>query len=833
MNQFFKNKKWNSQAVSFTGFRWWVLICSLLIAIEAQGQLNHIHHWSILNSSWLLYLLATLLFIWVFIPWFHENLKTAPFSHWLELTLLTLILGVAVFFRFYKLHQIPSGLFIDMGFAGRSALQILYKGWRPFYIEPLLHDFAMAYYQLAFWFMLVKPTQWGLLSFYATLSLLTLPLVYWTFRQLAGPRMALLSLLILAVMRWNINFDRNGFPSVQVPLYMFGTLAFLLHGFQYSKRWAFLVATLFFSAGFYSYQAYKAFPLLLLFYAIYEWFHQREKFKKNMLNIFLFLSLSSILLIPVAKQMIKQHALGTREAHLFILNKIQAEHSWEPLWNNLLQTALMFNWKGDPNSRHNLQKAKMLDNVSGVLLILGLGYALYRFRRRKYFYALSGLVVMTLPCILSVDAAEANRMMGVTPFLAFLIATPCIALWGRIRAPQKKFSEILYGSILLIPLSFMTYQNFQVYFHKQARSFASWDAYSINATTMGNFIQKQGMSYVYFIPPHYHNHCTIQYLGFQELKQIHLLKLPEDLAPLKTPHGKGLAFCFTQSGWPIFKLIRHYYPHASFRILRNPWNHPYIYTLWISPAQVDAARGLEGRLLNSKSWVHFQSFPKHVSFTQHPIEFKGDLYFSKWAKYFFKTSKRITLWINQTPIVTNHPYFFSQGFYSLRIQYDPPAQKNNHLHLEMRAFHHPWKSIASWRFTTLPIVHTLLATRFSNYWLDRSAHSTWIHSDQILKIVSSNKYCFQVSSSRFRELILNRKIILKFPKQKSRVIYLKSGKYFLQLYQKYWIHESSPVTIQLEKGKTRSSVKNKIHLLNRFPDHRRPLENYPITISNQ
>ncbi|HTC22212.1 MAG TPA: glycosyltransferase family 39 protein, partial [bacterium] len=207
------------------------------------------------KGAWF-YLAAVALFTASFWPWYREGLKKISLDFKWETVFLGLIAAAAVFMRVYQIATVPSGLFIDQGFEGLAALRILHEGWHPFYVEDVFHAYALALYQLALWFQLFGAGEVSLKLFYAFLGLLGFPLVYWTFRQLAGTRVALLSLFILAVMRWNINFCRNGFPTVQMSLYMFGTLAFLtyaLQGEKFTKKWIFpaitIAAGVFFALG--------------------------------------------------------------------------------------------------------------------------------------------------------------------------------------------------------------------------------------------------------------------------------------------------------------------------------------------------------------------------------------------------------------------------------------------------------------------------------------------------------------------------------------------------------------------------------------------------------
>ena len=66
------------------------------------------------------------------------------------------------------------------------------------------------------------------------------------------------------------------------------------------------------------------------------------------------------------------------------------------LLGNVQKHLLMFNWKGDPNGRHNLPGAPMLDDVTATLMVLGLVYSL---RHR------AGSALCTAAGLAGVDAA--------------------------------------------------------------------------------------------------------------------------------------------------------------------------------------------------------------------------------------------------------------------------------------------------------------------------------------------------------------------------------------------------------------------------------------------
>ena len=603
-----------------------LILAGIVLAGMGQFYFGQAGNPSTFTKGGYYFLAAVILFVAGFWPWKREGLRDVPLPFKWEMIALGAILALAAFLRVWRINTIPSGLFIDQGFQGYAALRILHEGWFPFYVEEIFHAYALGLYMLAGWFAIFGSSDISLRLFYVFLSLVSMPLIYWTFRQLAGPRVALLTAFILAVMRWNINFSRNGFPTVQLPLYMFGTLAFLLYGLKTSKRWAYIVSAVFFSAGFYTYQAFKVFPLLLLVYAAYEFITNWKAIEKNRKLILLFVALSIALSSAFVIHMYVTKNFGTREAELSIWPKIKLAHSLKPFLDTVTRTALMFNRQGDPNPRHNLQDYRMLDDVSATLLILGLAYALLRGNRRKYFWALAGFVIMSFPCTLSIDAAHANRMFGVTPFMAFLIAAPLTALWGRFRAFLGRKGEILFLVLLAAPLAFMTWQNYDVYFRKQANSFGAWAEYSINETTIGRAIAQRGKAYDTFISPRFYNFFTITFYAYPRLNQIHSLDLPGTLVPLATPSDRGLLFALENGRKGILDTLQKIYPEGRAILPKDPNGQEFVYFFEVPPEVWAKARGLAVQYSNRKGVTRAEQFPKNLPSGPYHATFTGSLY---------------------------------------------------------------------------------------------------------------------------------------------------------------------------------------------------------------
>ena len=521
-----------------------------------------------------------------------------------EWILFLSIMGLAAIFRIYRLDSMPPGLFADQGYEGWTALRILHEGFRPVWEADYFQNPALLLYQLAGWFFFVPSGRFTFLLFFAFISLATLPLVYWTFRELAGPRTALLGLFFLAVMRWNVNFSRNGFPTIQVPFYIFGTLAFLLWGLRTGKRWAFMLSALFFGLGFYTYQAYKAFPLWLILLGIFALFHNRQALRPHRKYLSVFLSLSLLLALPFILHNLRQPGLGNREDSISILTQVVGEGNLSPLLDNIKKTALMFNWQGDPLSRHNLPGLRMLDDGMGILFIFGFFLALVTFWKKISYFALTGFFVLCLPGVLSINSAHANRLLALTPLVALLAALPLSALMKKAESSGRLSLRMLTLLLLALALPWIARQNFETYFFSQASDADAFEQYDSEETFVGQKSAQYGGSYELYFAPYYTPVYTLRFLGYSHRDHVHLLNVPEDLSCPANPQGLGRCFFLESDRDGLYDLLKSLYPGGRTENFYKPTGDiamrlylvppaEFVKKKGISPAQL-VPRGLKG-----------------------------------------------------------------------------------------------------------------------------------------------------------------------------------------------------------------------------------------------
>lgn len=649
------------------------------------------------------YFLAGALFVvGLFLLGTKGETEAAPLPPRVECFAFAAIMVLAAFFRVFRLGSMPSGMFIDQGMEGWAALRILHEhSYWPVWEFDVWQNPALLLYQLAGWFLCLTPfhcvpSQFWFYLFYALLSLATFPLVYWTFRQIGGQRLALLGLFVLAVMRWNVNFSRNGFPTIEVPFYMFGTLAFLTYALRTTKEKFFrpaamafgiffllgclpflilafksvlegtplgamalavllllaglaclvyfwksnknresylsaVIAGAFFAVGLYTYQAYKIVPLLILLFALYEIAAHWKGVRDNWKSLLGFSVVFLVLAYPFLKRTydIRQQLGGSREGDLLIFSRVHEQHSWQPLIYNLWRTAVMFNWHGDAMSRHNIQDYRMLDDVTGTLLLLGIVGALAFFRKKPWFYGLTGLLVMTVPCVLSIDAAHANRMLGTTPFIALLAALPLAALWGRFRNLFGEKGNLAFPALFALPLLFMALQNYDAYFRIMARSLSSWSEYSARETAIGKAVARYGDDYDYYISPVYYNYYTITYFGYFHQDRLHPLTLPDSEISRTPTASRGLYYAIEQGRMGVLEMLRGLYPDGTPSFLVDPSGNTAESFFIVPPSEVAKVRGLAARFnapVEGSQEKKIDAFPQGLPKGPYHAVLTGNLY---------------------------------------------------------------------------------------------------------------------------------------------------------------------------------------------------------------
>ena len=497
-------------------------------------------------------------------------------SRRLEVFSFVLILGLAAFFRLYRLNEFPAGIFPDEGREGIGGLQLIDHRYHSIIPMEWFSGTLFVQFRYSLWFRLFAPTQQSLFLSSILLGLLTLPLVYWTFRQWAGPRIALIGLFFLAVMRWHISYSRNAHPAIQVSLCAFGALAFWLYALKQDKSWAYFFSFFFAVLALYLYQSAKSIAPYLLIAAAYE-SGTNPNFKKQLTRMVPALFLLILLALPIGIYMATRGAI-TEQPGLSFLPQLSQE-GWTFLVRHLMDSALMFNRRAESQELHDFPDHRMLDDVTGVLWLLGFLYSLAHLRQKKYFYAVTGLALMILPAFLTVTANHPSRSLGAAPFTAFFAA---LALGGILRKFRevKSQASLWTGRLMLTgALSGAAILNFDLYFNQQAKDIRCWEGpFSAQCSAAGRAIAAAGNGYEYYLSSHFIGRDDVNFYTYFQKEHLHPLNLAEGFPELeKKPGGRGLYFVLEEGQNGVLRCLQSLYPGGKTEFFRDPQGRALVY----------------------------------------------------------------------------------------------------------------------------------------------------------------------------------------------------------------------------------------------------------------
>lgn len=388
--------------------------------------------------------------------------------------------------------------------------------------------------------------------------------------------------------------------------------------------------------------------------------------------------------------MAQKGILGHREADLFIGTKIVQEHSLKPLWDVWTGTFLMFNRAGDENPRHNIPGHRMLDDITAVFFILGLVMVWRRRKEREGFYPLVGFGVMMLTGLLSTDPAHSNRLVSLTPFVAYFAGNSFEFLGSRAKAAIKK--KVLFWALILMVLEVMAGLNAYSYFIGQANNQECQTAFGVEQTYIGRTIedmQKQWPNLdCFFIDPSYFKNHTIAFLSYSAKDLCFPFNLG-DWSKGLVPKDKTTVFFLEKDKTGAAEFLKTICPGLGYATYKSGGD-PALLVGSVTPEKLAAMKpwdhGLKGLYLASSAWnaapvtvqwdpvLNFTSkfdFP----FTQPPpfrIRWTGILDIPQAGDYQFQvlTTDSGQLWLDGKAVPLAMPYRLTKGSHQLRLDFE-------------------------------------------------------------------------------------------------------------------------------------------------------------------
>jgi Dolichyl-phosphate-mannose-protein mannosyltransferase len=419
-------------------------------------------------------------------------------SRWMLLLLAATAL--AVFFRAYRLGQVPPEMTSDHAEKLLDVWDVLHGQTHIFFPRNTGREFIQFYltatvatlFNTGISFISLKI---GTLIF----GLLTLPFIYLLGKELGNREIGFWAAIFAGVAYWSNVITRMALRFTFYPAFVAPTLYFLIRGLRRNKRNDFIISGLFLGLGLHGYTPIRILPFVVVAAVLIYLAHRQARgARKDAILHLGVLSITALFIfLPLLRYAQENPSIFEYRA-LTRLGSLERPLPGPPLqifaqnvWNGLL----MFNWDNGEVWVSSIPHRPALGIVSGALFILGVILVTIRYYRRRQWqdiFLLLSIPLLSLPSTLSLAFPSENPSLSrasgaIIP--AFLIVG--IAMYSILSAIRRRLADSVWaprlawslGALLLL---WSVAQNYDLVFNQYYKEFAlsAW-----NSSEMGQVIR--------------------------------------------------------------------------------------------------------------------------------------------------------------------------------------------------------------------------------------------------------------------------------------------------------------------------------------------------------
>ena len=502
--------------------------------------------------------------------------------------------------RFYQLDIYPNGCQSDECNNGLDALKWL--GGAPYtaYAETNEGQATLFTYVIAGAFQLFGVGVMQMRFVAAAGGVLTLAAFYFLARDLYDPKAALAATALFAVARWHITFSRIVYELILQPLAMILLFYFLLRALRAGRRRDWALAGVSLALGMNTYTAFRVVPFILAAYLLYwlgrDLVRDRGNLRRDLAGMAILAGGAFTAMLPLGVFIVQRWDVFTvRVRSINVFRDVEQVGSFQPIYDNLRKTLLMFNWRGDESGLNNLPGAPMLDTLAAALLVLGLAYSLWHLLRGRaipVLYVLWAVGIASLS-VLSVahEAPSARRTIGMLPLVYLLAALYGDQLFRAAAALPNRTVRYALNAGVAATVVWVGVGEVDAYFNRQAPMPAVWQAFSPSESAIGRFLADQPPAATVLVSPAYEHHSAIKLMTYGRPDPYRPFT-PTDDIPYRGPVDRDLVYIFTPQDTALLTVLQAIYPTGAATVHQDRYGMPLFLSFTVPQAGLVAAQGL-------------------------------------------------------------------------------------------------------------------------------------------------------------------------------------------------------------------------------------------------
>jgi hypothetical protein len=413
--------------------------------------------------------------------------------------LLLAAVGLVIFFRVYRIAQVPPEMVSDHAEKLLDIWDVLHGGTSIFFPRNTGREAIQMYLTAAI--IQVFGTGFSFISLKigtVLAGLLTLPYIYLLGKEFGNRRVALFAMLFAGIAYWPNVISRVGLRFPLYPLFVAPTLYYLLRGLRSTRFNDFILAGLALGIGLHGYTPIRILPFVVVVAVGMYLLHRQPKGSKLIaVQGSIALVFAAVLaFLPLLRYAVDNPSVFSYRSftRLGTVEQPLSGPAGQIFLNNLWRAVTMFAWDDGEIWVHSVIHHPALDVVSAALFYLGAVLLVMRYARRRDWldlFWLFSVPMLMLPSILSLafpaENPALNRMAGAIVPVFLILGIALDGLLETIRSQVGgRWGSALAWSAGLMLLFWASLQNYDLVFNQYQDYYrrASW-----NSSEMGRVIR--------------------------------------------------------------------------------------------------------------------------------------------------------------------------------------------------------------------------------------------------------------------------------------------------------------------------------------------------------